>query len=283
VKEALEKIDGVAEARADHEKGTVELALSGPVDDAALKAAVEGAGYTFKGVEKAPAAPAPEEAVLLVEGMMCGHCEKHVKEALEKIDGVAEASADHEKGTVRLTLSGPADEAALQAAVEKAGYTFKGFAEKPSHSLQGHAEILVEGMMCGNCERHVKEALEKVEGVQEASADHKTGRVSLKFSSLAKEYALAKAVQEAGYTYKGLADSPAAPPEGQSVLLVDGMMCGHCEKRVKEALEKVEGVREAAPDHKTGRVTLTLSAPVFRNDLEKAVKDAGYVLRGVEK
>ena len=70
---------------------------------------------------------------------------------------------------------------------------------------------------------------------------------------------------------------------GQSVLLVDGMMCGNCERHVKEALEKVDGVDEASPDHTTGRVTLKLSAPVFRNDLEKAVKDAGYTLRGIEK
>lgn len=52
---------------------------------------------------------------------------------------------------------------------------------------------------------------------------------------------------------------------------------------MKEALEKVDGIDEASPDHTTGRVALKLSAPVFRRDLEKAVKDAGYTLRGIEK
>ena len=283
VKEALEKVDGVAEALCDHEKGTAEILVNGPVDESALKAAVEGAGYTFKGI----AAPAPESAsgeeTILVSGMMCGHCEAHVKEALEKIDGVREATADHEKGQVVLKLSAPVAESALKAAVEGAGYTFKGVAEDPASSLQGHAEILVGGMMCGNCEKHVKEALEKVHGVKEAKADHRTGRVSLTFSSLVKEYSLARAVQAAGYTYKGLSDSSSAPSPGQSVLLVDGMMCGSCERHVKEALEKVDGIDEASPDHTTGRVALKLSAPVFRRDLEKAVKDAGYTLRGIEK
>ena len=225
----------------------------------------------------------PEKETLLVEGMMCGHCEAHVKEALEKIDGVREATADHKKGQVVLKLSAPVAESALKAAVEGAGYTFKGVAEDPASSLQGHAEILVGGMMCGNCEKHVKEALEKVHGVKEAKADHRTGRVSLTFSSLVKEYSLARAVQAAGYTYKGLSDSSSAPSPGQSVLLVDGMMCGSCERHVKEALEKVDGIDEASPDHTTGRVALKLSAPVFRRDLEKAVKDAGYTLRGIEK
>ena len=283
VKEALEKVDGVAEALCDHEKGTAEILVKGPVDESALKAAVEGAGYTFKGI----AAPAPESAsgeeTILVSGMMCGHCEAHVKEALEKIDGVREATADHKKGQVVLKLSAPVAESALKAAVEGAGYTFKGVAEDPAASLQGHAEILVGGMMCGNCEKHVKEALEKVHGVKEAKADHRTGRVSLTFSSLVKEYSLARAVQAAGYTYKGLSDSSSAPSPGQSVLLVDGMMCGSCERHVKEALEKVDGIDEASPDHTTGRVALKLSAPVFCRDLEKAVKDAGYTLRGIEK
>ena len=225
----------------------------------------------------------PEKETLLVEGMMCGHCEAHVKEALEKVDGVAEALCDHEKGTAEILVNGPVDESALKAAVEGAGYTFKGVAEDPAASLQGHAEILVGGMMCGNCEKHVKEALEKVHGVKEAKADHRTGRVSLTFSSLVKEYSLARAVQAAGYTYKGLSDSSSAPSPGQSVLLVDGMMCGSCERHVKEALEKVDGIDEASPDHTTGRVALKLSAPVFRRDLEKAVKDAGYTLRGIEK
>ena len=188
VKEALEKVDGVAEALCDHEKGTAEILVNGPVDESALKAAVEGAGYTFKGI----AAPAPESAsseeTILVSGMMCGHCEAHVKEALEKIDGVREATADHKKGQVVLKLSAPVAESALKAAVEGAGYTFKGVAEDPAASLQGHAEILVGGMMCGNCEKHVKEALEKVHGVKEAKADHRTGRESLTFSSLVKEY-----------------------------------------------------------------------------------------------
>ena len=39
------------------------------------------------------------EKTLKVEGMMCGHCEATVKKALEAIDGVSAAEADHVKGT----------------------------------------------------------------------------------------------------------------------------------------------------------------------------------------
>jgi len=57
---------------------------------------------------------------LQVDGMACGGCEETVVEALEDVDGVAEASADHEDGTA--TATGDADATTLVSAVEDAGY-----------------------------------------------------------------------------------------------------------------------------------------------------------------
>lgn len=62
------------------------------------------------------------EKTIKVEGMMCGHCEAHVKEALEKIKGVEEATADHETGKVVLKLSKEIDDKKIADAVKKAGY-----------------------------------------------------------------------------------------------------------------------------------------------------------------
>lgn len=178
----------------------------------------------------------PEKETLLVEGMMCGHCEAHVKEALEKVDGVAEALCDHEKGTAEILVNGPVDESALKAAVEGAGYTFKGIAAPAPESASGEETILVSDMMCGHCEAHVKEALEKIDGVREATADHKKGQVVLKLSAPVAESALKAAVEGAGYTFKGVAEDPAASLQGHAEILVGGMMCGNCEKHVKEAV-----------------------------------------------
>lgn len=63
------------------------------------------------------------EKTIKVEGMMCGHCEAHVKEALEKIKGIEEAAANHETGTVVLKLSKEIDSKKIADAVKKAGYT----------------------------------------------------------------------------------------------------------------------------------------------------------------
>lgn len=57
-----------------------------------------------------------------IEGMMCGHCEAHVKKALEAIDGVAEAQASHEKGTAVVTLAADVADDVLTKAVEEQDY-----------------------------------------------------------------------------------------------------------------------------------------------------------------
>lgn len=63
---------------------------------------------------------------LLVEGMMCHHCEGHVKEALEKIDGVTSAVTSHEKGTAVVELSKDVAESVFKDAITAAGYEYKG-------------------------------------------------------------------------------------------------------------------------------------------------------------
>ena len=61
-----------------------------------------------------------------VNGMMCGHCEAHVKKALEAIDGIESAAASHEENLVTITHSKDVDEAVIKAAVEEAGYEYAG-------------------------------------------------------------------------------------------------------------------------------------------------------------
>lgn len=57
-----------------------------------------------------------------IEGMMCGHCEAHVKAALEAVDGVISAEVSHTSGTATVTLSADVPDSKLAAAVKEAGY-----------------------------------------------------------------------------------------------------------------------------------------------------------------
>ena len=62
------------------------------------------------------------EKTLKIEGMMCGHCEMHVKNALEAIDGVYSAIVSHEKGTAIVILSKEVSFDTLKQAVVDQGY-----------------------------------------------------------------------------------------------------------------------------------------------------------------
>ena len=59
---------------------------------------------------------------LKIKGMMCNNCERHVKEALEAIDGVEEASADFNDGTAVVILSKDVPDDVLKKAVKEQGY-----------------------------------------------------------------------------------------------------------------------------------------------------------------
>ncbi len=65
-------------------------------------------------------------------------------------------------------------------------------------------------------------------------------------------------------------------------LKVEGMMCMHCEARVKKALEAVPGVESAVADHNNGTAVVTLSADVADDVLAKAVEAQDYKVLGVE-
>ena len=64
-------------------------------------------------------------------------------------------------------------------------------------------------------------------------------------------------------------------------LQVEGMMCEHCEARVRKALEAVPGVESAAADHKAGTAVVTLSMPVADDMLKAAVEAQDYQVTGL--
>ncbi|MCU4744454.1 heavy-metal-associated domain-containing protein [Halobacteria archaeon AArc-m2/3/4] len=57
---------------------------------------------------------------ITVKGMSCEHCEQTVEEALEALDGVTSATADHDAEIA--TVEGATDSNVLTTAVEEAGY-----------------------------------------------------------------------------------------------------------------------------------------------------------------
>lgn len=65
----------------------------------------------------------PMEKTIKIDGMMCSHCEMHVKKALEALPQVEEATPSHTAGTAVLKLRAQVPDDVLKKAVEDAGYT----------------------------------------------------------------------------------------------------------------------------------------------------------------
>ena len=63
---------------------------------------------------------------------------------------------------------------------------------------------------------------------------------------------------------------------------IEGMMCKHCEARVKKALEAVEGVESAEVSHEAGTAVVTLKAPLDDSVLKAAVEAQDYPVLGIE-
>lgn len=61
-------------------------------------------------------------ATFVVQGMMCEHCEVRVKNALESVDGIISANADHKSATVRVEYCGNPNAKKIRKEIKKAGY-----------------------------------------------------------------------------------------------------------------------------------------------------------------
>ena len=65
----------------------------------------------------------------------------------------------------------------------------------------------------------------------------------------------------------------------EKTLKIEGMMCAHCEARVKKCLEAFSEVEEAVVSHEAGTAILKLNADVSDEALKKAVEDQGYTVK----
>ena len=84
---------------------------------------------------------------------------------------------------------------------------------------------------------------------------------------------------------KSDAEAPEVKTEDNTMkktLKVEGMMCGHCEARVKKALEALPEVDEAVVSHEAGTAIVTLNAEVADDVLKNAVETQDYKVTGIQ-
>ncbi len=112
VEKAAQAVPGVAEVSVNLATETLSLQPGPGFDPAALKQAVEAAGYALP----------TTTLTLAVRDMSCASCVGRVEKALARVPGVLEAEVNLATETARVVMAGEGDRAALVAAVKAAGY-----------------------------------------------------------------------------------------------------------------------------------------------------------------
>ena len=122
-----------------------------------------------------------------IQGMTCASCSARVEKVLKQLPGVTDASVN--LATETATVSGEADVASVQRAIEKAGFSM------PTESFT----LAISGMTCASCSARVEKALARVPGVLEASVNLATEQATTRVVQGTSAAALIAAVERAGY------------------------------------------------------------------------------------
>ena len=79
------------------------------------------------------------------------------------------------------------------------------------------------------------------------------------------------------------AETPENTESSTAVVHIKGMMCGHCEARVKKALEDINWIEEAQVSHEKGTAVITANSSPDEKTIRTAIKEAGYKVTKIDK
>ncbi len=144
----------------------------------------------------------------------------------------------------------------------------------PTIETEATQEVVlgVEGMMCEHCEKRVHDAIEKVDGVVRVDVHLDENNVTIEMRDGVAMSDIKQAVIDAGYTPVEIEEENKMKKE----MIVDGMMCQHCQAHVTKALADLEGVSDVVVDLEAKKATFTVADGVSDQVLMDAVKEAGY-------
>lgn len=148
--------------------------------------------------------------------------------------------------------------------------------------------MIIEGMMCPHCQKAVTKALCSLEGVS-ADVSLENNAAYITSTGQTSDEAMIKAVTDADYKVISLTDdepvnNPSEPEENQNskgatlmkkTMIIEGMMCPHCQKAVTKALNELEGV-SATVSLEDKAAYITTDGTTSDEAMIKAVTDGDY-------
>ncbi len=132
--------------------------------------------------------------------------------------------------------------------------------------------VSITGMTCAACARRVEKAVDGLEGVESASVNLATEKLTVSYDGESLDSgAIKAAVEKAGY---GVAEES----EGRSILIPIGeMTCAACAQRIEKTLGKMEGVEKASVNFASEKAAVTYDPKKVRlTDIREAIESLGY-------
>lgn len=138
--------------------------------------------------------------------------------------------------------------------------------------------IKIEGMMCSNCERHVKDALENIKGIKVEKISYKDKAAIIKAFRI-NEDEIKEVISKAGYEVVDIGHKMMEGNNMTKTLKIEGMMCKHCVMHVEEALKKVDGVKNVTVSLENKNAVVELEKDVDDSVFKEVIKKAGYEMK----
>ncbi len=138
--------------------------------------------------------------------------------------------------------------------------------------------IKIEGMMCSNCERHVKDALENIKGIKVEKISYKDKAAIIKAFRI-NEDEIKEVISKAGYEVVDIGHKMMEGNNMTKTLKIEGMMCKHCVMHVEEALKKVDGVKNVTVSLENKNAVVELEKDVDESVFKEVIKKAGYEMK----
>lgn len=142
-------------------------------------------------------------------------------------------------------------------------------------------DFQIGGMDCAACAGKIEEELKSLDGVEAASVDFTASKALVDYDPKAlDEKSIRRRIEELGYT--AVAGPPARKKPGKTTVMVGGMTCAACVRRVENAIKDVDGVEDATVNLATSRATVVYSPDAAGiSAIRSAIEEAGYEFLGI--
>ncbi|MDO5457977.1 MAG: copper ion binding protein, partial [Atopococcus tabaci] len=128
----------------------------------------------------------------------------------------------------------------------------------------------IEGMNCASCASTVENEANKIEGINKASVNLATEKLTVDYTSQLDVEELARVIDKSGYQM-------VTHDASTQTFSVEGMTCASCAQTVQDTVAKLEGVERAQVNLATEKLSVDYNPSVMGpQDIESAIEKAGY-------